>query len=144
MKCMQQLFGRVNGDLLQEGLCHTQVCCTESPCPSGSPLLTHSSTGDAPTHFCLSLCVVPGSWCAQDLFEPSEHLWQEWSLILNANSPLLPSCRGFSLALGCRVSPHSHSSAYHLTGVSLTFDVGYLHMAGPAKCRHFSVTRCSS
>ena len=27
-----QLYGGVNGDLLQEGLCHTQVCCTQSPC----------------------------------------------------------------------------------------------------------------
>ena len=26
-----QLYGRVNGNLLQEGLCHTQVCCTQSP-----------------------------------------------------------------------------------------------------------------
>ena len=51
-----------------------------------------TSTGDAQTQFCLSLCGVPGSWCAQDLFEPSEHLWREWDLILNTNSPLLPSC----------------------------------------------------
>ena len=28
-----QLFGRVNGDLLQEGLCHTQVCCTRTQGP---------------------------------------------------------------------------------------------------------------
>ena len=28
-----KLYGGVNGDLLQEGLCHTQVCCTQSPCP---------------------------------------------------------------------------------------------------------------
>ena len=27
------LCGGVNGDLLQEGLCHTQVYCTQSPCP---------------------------------------------------------------------------------------------------------------
>ena len=27
------LYGGVNGDLLQVGLCHTQVCCTQSPCP---------------------------------------------------------------------------------------------------------------
>ena len=27
------LYGGVNGDLLQEGLCHTQGCCTQSPCP---------------------------------------------------------------------------------------------------------------
>ena len=39
----------VNGDLLQEGLCHTQVCCTQSPCPCGSPLPIHTSTGDAQT-----------------------------------------------------------------------------------------------
>ena len=47
-----------------------------------------------------SLLLSPGSWCTQGLFEPSEHLWQEWGLILNANSPLLPSCWGFSFALG--------------------------------------------
>ena len=33
------------------------------------------------------------------LFEPSEHLWQVWGLILNAVSPLLPSCWGFSFVL---------------------------------------------
>ena len=42
-----QLYGGVNSDLLQEGLCHTQVCFTQSPCLCGSPLLTHTSTGDA-------------------------------------------------------------------------------------------------
>ena len=26
-----QQYGRVNGDLLQEGLCHTQVCCKPEP-----------------------------------------------------------------------------------------------------------------
>ena len=35
-----RLYGGVNGDLLQEGLCHTQVYCTQSPCPCSSPLLT--------------------------------------------------------------------------------------------------------
>ena len=35
-----QLYSRVNGDLLQEGLCHTQVFCTQSFCPCGRPLLT--------------------------------------------------------------------------------------------------------
>ena len=66
-----QLCGGVNGDLLQEGLCHTQVCCTQSPCPCSSPLLTLTPTEDAQAQFCLSLCGVPGSWCKQDLFEPS-------------------------------------------------------------------------
>ena len=65
------LYGGVNGNLLQEGLCHTQVCCTQSPCPCSSPLLTHTSTGDTQTQFCLSLCGVPGFWCSQGLPEPS-------------------------------------------------------------------------
>ena len=43
------LSGGVNGDLLQEGLCHMQVGCTQSPCPCGMPLLIHSSTGDTQT-----------------------------------------------------------------------------------------------
>ena len=102
-----QLYGGINGDFLQQGLCHTQVYCTQSPCPCSSPLLTHTSTGDTQTQFCLSLCGVSGSWCAQGLFEPSEHLWQEWGLILNMNSLLLPSCWGFSFALGCGVSQGS-------------------------------------
>ena len=109
-----QPYGGVSGDLLQEGLCHTQVCYTQSPCPCGSLLVTCTSTGDAPTHFSLSFCGVSGSWCIQGLFEPSEHLWREWSLILNANSPLLPSFWGFSFVLECGVSPQSHSSAMQL------------------------------
>ena len=51
----RQLYGGVNGGLLQEGLCHTQVCCTQSPHPFGRQLMTHTSTGDAQTQFCLSL-----------------------------------------------------------------------------------------
>ena len=61
-----QLCGGVNGDLLQEGLCHTLVCCTQSPCPCCSSLLTRTSTGDAQTQFCLSLCGVPG-WASDKL-----------------------------------------------------------------------------
>ena len=34
-----QLYGGVNDNLLQEGLCHTQVCCTQSPCPTADPYL---------------------------------------------------------------------------------------------------------
>ena len=109
-----QLYSGVNGDLLQEDLCHTQ-----SPCPCSRPLPTRTSTGDAQTLFCPSLCGVPGSWYAQGLFEPYESLWQEWGLILNANSPLLPSCWGFSFASGCGVFPPNHSNAYGLTRVFL-------------------------
>ena len=82
------------------------------PHPCGSPLLTHTTPGDTPTQFCLSLCGVPGSWCIQGLFEPSEHLCQEWGLILNVNSPFLPSCWDYFFALRHRVSCHSHSSAW--------------------------------
>ena len=120
------LCGGVNGHLLQEDLCHTH---TQSPCPCGRPPLTRTSTADAQTQFYLSLCGVPGSWYTQGLFQPSECLWREWSLILNATLPLLPSFWGFSFALEHGVSPHSHSSTYRLTGVSLTLDVGYRLLA---------------
>ena len=140
-----QLYGGLNGDLLQEGLCHTQVCCPQSPCPSDNPLLTHTSTGDAQTQFCLSLFGVPGSWCARGLFEPSEHLWWEWVLILNRNSTLLPSHWASPLLLGvgcllmaCPVQCSHCSSAYHLAGLSLTLDVGCLLMAAPVKHKHCS------
>ena len=91
-----RLYGGVYGDLLQEGLRHTRVSCTQSPCPWSRPLLTRASTGDSQTQFWLRLCGVSGSWRAQGLFEPSERLWCVWCLILNAVSPLLPSCWGFS------------------------------------------------
>ena len=39
-----QLHGGANGDLLQGGLCHNQVCCTQSPRPCSSPLLTCTSS----------------------------------------------------------------------------------------------------
>ena len=72
---LSPVFWCTQGNLLQEGLCHTQVCCTQSPCPCGRPLMTHTSTGDTQTQFWLSLCGVSGSWCAQGLFEPSKCLW---------------------------------------------------------------------
>ena len=84
--------------------CHTQVCCTHSLCPYSRPLLIHTFSGDIQTQFWLSFCGVSGSWCAQGLFEPSEHLCRVRSLILNAILPLLPSCWGFSFALGHGVS----------------------------------------
>ena len=57
-------YGGVNGDLLQEGLCHTQVCCIQSPCPCSRPLLTRTSAGDI-RHSSGSVsvgCLDPGVW----------------------------------------------------------------------------------
>ena len=82
-----------------------------------------------------SLVSVSVGSLVQGLFEPSEHLWWEWGLILNVNLPLLPSCWGFSFALGHGVS-HSCSSACHLIGVSLTLDVGCLLMAAAPNLGH--------
>ena len=109
-----QLYGGINGHLLQESLYHTQVCITQSPCPCSSLLLTRTSTGDTQTQFCLSLCGVSGSWCARGMFEISERLWWVWDLILNAIFPLLPSCWVFSFSLGYGISPQSHSSTMQL------------------------------
>ena len=59
------LYGGVNGDFLQEGLFHSQVGHTQSPCPCSRPLLTHTSSGDTQTQFWLNLCEVSGFWCTQ-------------------------------------------------------------------------------
>ena len=94
------LYSGVNGDLLQEGLCHTQVCCTQGPC--GWPLLTCTSIGDVHTlkgRSCSVSVESPGAH--KVLFVSSEHLWWVWGLILNMIFPLLPSC--FSFALGCGI-----------------------------------------
>ena len=68
------LYGGVNRELLQEGLYHTQVYCTQSPCPCSSPLLTCTSTGDTQTQF--SLRTVSQNCC-------KTYCWQ----ILSSVSP---------------------------------------------------------
>ena len=63
-----QLYGGVNGDLLQEATCCvTQICCTQSPCPCGKPLMTRASMGDTQTlkGRSSSVSVGSGSWHAQ-------------------------------------------------------------------------------
>ena len=61
--------------------CASQVCCSQSPCPHGRPLLTSASAGEAQTLkgragsvSCGGHCSFPRSWCAQNLVLPSEHL----------------------------------------------------------------------
>ena len=119
------LYGGVNGDFLQRAYAINQVCWTQSSCPSCRPLLTHISSGDTQT--VLAQCRrVSGSWCTQGSFEPSEHRWWVRGLILNAISPLLPSCLAspfpqtwgiFSKSLQhCTAAAHEpgscHSSTY--------------------------------
>ena len=72
-----------------------------------APALQHSTadSGDTQTRFCLSLCGLSGSQSTQGMFEPPEHPWRVWGLILKVVSPLLLSCWGFPFALGHGVSP---------------------------------------
>ena len=78
--------------MLDPGLLHPETLPLQQ--------FTADSRGDTLIQFCLSLCGASGSWCAQGLFEPSEHLWQVQGLILNVILPLLPSFWDFSFALG--------------------------------------------
>ena len=73
------------------------------PLPCSRPLLTRASAGDIHTlkGRSGSISVGPlGPGAHKALFEPSEHLWCIWGLILNVISPLLPSCWGFLFAFG--------------------------------------------
>ena len=110
----QQLYSGANGNLLQEGLCHT-LCVpgsyTQSLCCCGRPLLTRASIGDTQTLKGRSGSVFLGTLgpgAHKVLFEPSEHLWQVWGFILNVFHP-----------------------SYHLVRASpLPLDVGYLFWGG--------------
>ena len=80
----------------------TQVCCSQSSCPCGRPLLTHTPAGGTQKLRGRSDSVSVVSLCLDAhkvLFEPSKHLWRGWGLILNIISPLLPSCWAPPLAL---------------------------------------------
>ena len=121
----QRFNTEINGDLLQEGLCHRlgdPGLLQPEPLPlwqatadphlyssvqfsrsvvsdSVRPLYRrHSNTGLVQSLGSLG----PGS--NKVLFEPSKYLWRVWGLTLNMILPLLPSFGGFSFALGCGVS----------------------------------------
>ena len=93
-------YGGVNGNLLQEGLCHTQVCCTQSPCTCSSPLLTCTpqETLKQMLKNRSGSVSVKSPGVHKVLFEPPEHLWWECGLILNVILPLLPSFWVFPFA----------------------------------------------
>ena len=94
----RQLYGGVNGDLLQEWLCNMPCdpgLLHPEPLPLHRPLLTCTATGDTQTlkgRFDGVSVGSPGPGAHRLLFEASEHLWQVWGLILNTISPLLQSC----------------------------------------------------
>ena len=70
------------------------------------------------------------------LFEPSKHLWQAQGLILNATLLLLPSCWGFSFALGRGLyffGGIQHSPVDGCSATSCSFGV----LAGESKCTSF-------
>ena len=82
-----------------------------------------------------SLLLSPGSWCSQGLYEPSEHLWRLWGLILNVISPLLLSCWGFSFALGCGVSFFGGIQSCPVDGSVVACNFGVL--TGEDECTAF-------
>ena len=110
-----RLYGGLNGDLLQEGLCHTEVCSTQSPC--GRPLLTHTSTGDTQTVLAPSLCAghafcvlprsaqlrQPGAWRVQ---------CSSWAVCLNQLPG--PGCSVFRARCESTVSPVLYVSSGEL------------------------------
>ena len=73
------------------------------------------------------------------LFEPSEHVWWVWDLILNVILLVLLSCWGFSFALGRGVSFFSgiqHSPVNGCSAVCCNFGV----LAGDDESRSFCST----
>ena len=103
------LYGGVNGDF-PIGLMPHAVWPRSATHRAPAPVAGHCSslppqeTLNTQRQVWLSLCEVSGSWCTQNLFEPSECFWWLWGLILNMILPLLLSCWGFSFALGHEVS----------------------------------------
>ena len=83
------LYGGVNGDLLQEGLSHTQVCCPRAPAPAavhcwpipphetlkhGSGSISVGSLGPGAHKVCLSPLSVSGGygvWFKHDFAPPT-------------------------------------------------------------------------
>ena len=97
------------------------------PLHHGRPLLTSTCAGDTQTLKSRSASASVGSSGVQEiLFMPSKCLWPVWGLILNAISPLLPSCWSFSFAYGCGVSflgEIQHSLFNGCSAVSCNFGV---------------------
>ena len=108
-----QLCGGVNGDLLQEGLCYMLYPGLLHP----EPLPLQQSTADLYLHRRHSNTIL------------SQSPWGPQALM----------CTRFVWALWASLVGMGFDSKRHLAGASpLPLDVGYLHMAGPAKHSHCS------
>ena len=119
------------------GLLHAE------PLPHSSPLLTCTSAGDTQTLKGRSDTVSVGSPDVHKvLFVPSKHLWRVWGLILNMILPVLPSCWGFSFALGHGIfflGGIQHSPVNGCSAASGTFGV----LAGDEHMSFYSTVLCS-
>ena len=131
------LYGGVNGDLLQEDLCHIHVCCTQSLYPCSRPLRTCTSAGDTQTLKSRSVSVSVGFTDVHVLFVRVSLAGR--GLILNVISPLPLSCWGFFFALGhgvCFFGGMQHSPVNGCSAVSCDFGV----LAGEDECMFFFCT----
>ena len=123
----------VNGDLLQEGLCHTQVCCTQRCC--NRPLLTCTSTGDTqtqfwPTLYVLGMCFMPFPGLSSSGNQVlGEHTLPGWPCILITSlvpATWFPGCAMRAPSQVCHMSPlESWSQA-----VILLVDVNHPRISG--------------
>ena len=106
-----------------------QVCCSQRPGTPGRTLLSRASPGDMKTLKGRSGSVCVGSLgpgANKVLFEPSQDLWWVWGFFLKIILPLLPSCWGFSFALGPGASffgDIQHSPVYGCSAASFNFEV---------------------
>jgi len=109
--------------------CASQVCCSQSPCPHGRTLLTRASSGDTQTTKAGLTQPLWGVWvlvCTRFYLSPPSISGEYGVWFLNTVLPLLPSCWGFSFALGCGVSFFGgiqHSPVNGCSAVSCNFGV---------------------
>ena len=107
--------------VVSDSLWHHGLQHSKPPCPSPTPrVYLNSSPLSRWCHRTISSSIVSFSFSgvlqSMGLQVRTRFVWAlwvfmaQWGLILNVISPLLPSCWGFSFALGHGVSPQSCSS----------------------------------
>ena len=111
------IYGGVNGDLLPEGLCHTQIYCTRAPAPA-AVYCWPIPLQETPKHSSGSVSVGSLGPGADKVCLSPPSIWPVWGLILNAILSLLQSCWGFSFAVECGVSFFGGIQRYPVNGHS--------------------------